>query len=190
MPYESGVLKPWVGKTWTSRGDVGQRSTAPHEAFGPLVPDTLLRPQPKGSASRQRLFSPLMTFWVFSLNLKCFRPTLPAATRCVKSKPWWSGGLSRFPPRTGNRSQAGSTGWLRHWPIQACGAMQPPVRASAAASLGRSISLPPLSVIAFTLLSSFSSLLLALLGKFAVGERKCYLHFREDKILSRAPGQN
>jgi hypothetical protein len=43
MPYESGVLKPWVGKTWTSRGDVGQRSTAPREAFGPLVPDTLLR---------------------------------------------------------------------------------------------------------------------------------------------------
>jgi hypothetical protein len=46
MPYESGVLKPWVGKTWARRGDVGQRSTAPCEAFGSLVPDTLLRPQP------------------------------------------------------------------------------------------------------------------------------------------------
>jgi len=39
--------------------------SALREAFGLLVPDTLLCPQPKGRASRQRLFSPLMTFWVF-----------------------------------------------------------------------------------------------------------------------------
>ena len=38
--------------------------------------------------------------------------------------------------------------------------------------------------------ASFPSLLLAPLGKFAVGQRKCYLHFREGKILSCAPGQN
>jgi hypothetical protein len=38
--------------------------------------------------------------------------------------------------------------------------------------------------------ASFPSLLLAPLGKVAVGQRKCYLLFREGKILSCAPGQN
>jgi len=49
---------------------------------------------------------------------------------------------------------------------------------------------PALSVIAFTPAASFPSSLLAPLGKFAAGQRKCYLHFREGKILSCAPGQN
>src|SRR5260370_7346053 len=43
--------------------------SALREAFGSLVPDTLLCPQPKGRASRQRLFSPLMTFWAFLSHL-------------------------------------------------------------------------------------------------------------------------
>ena len=35
------------------------------EAFGSMIPDALLGPQPKGRASRQLLFSPLVTFWTF-----------------------------------------------------------------------------------------------------------------------------
>jgi hypothetical protein len=38
--------------------------------------------------------------------------------------------------------------------------------------------------------ASFPSLLLAPLGKVAVGQRKCYLLFREGKTLNCTPGQN
>src|SRR4029077_20440042 len=59
--------------------------SALREAFGSLVPDPLLCPQPKGRASRQRLFSPLMTFWAF-LSQVLSPNSAPAATRCVKPK--------------------------------------------------------------------------------------------------------
>src|SRR5260221_1042683 len=43
--------------------------SALRELFGSLVPYTLLCPQQKGSASRQRRFSPLMTFWAFLVQV-------------------------------------------------------------------------------------------------------------------------
>lgn len=36
-----------------------------HAAFGAMIPDALLAAQPQGAGSRQRLFSPLLTFWAF-----------------------------------------------------------------------------------------------------------------------------
>src|SRR5260370_22075152 len=60
--------------------------SALREAFGSLVPDTLLCPQPKGSASRQSLFSPLMTFWAFLSQVLSPNSACRDAVR-VKPKP-------------------------------------------------------------------------------------------------------
>ena len=34
-------------------------------AFASMIPDSLLAPKKKGACSRERLFSPLVTFWAF-----------------------------------------------------------------------------------------------------------------------------
>jgi hypothetical protein len=57
------------------------------EVFGSLVPDTLLGPQRKGSASRQRLFSPLMTFWAFLAQVLSPDSACRDAVRKVQA--WW-----------------------------------------------------------------------------------------------------
>jgi len=62
--------------------------SALREAFGLLVPDTLLCPQPKGRASRQRLFSPLMTFWVFLSQV--LSPNSACRDAVRKAQAWWS----------------------------------------------------------------------------------------------------
>ena len=62
--------------------------SALREAFGSLVPDTLLCPQPKGRASRQRLFSPLMTFWAFLSQVLSPNSACREAVR--KAQAWWS----------------------------------------------------------------------------------------------------
>jgi len=62
--------------------------SALREAFGLLVPDTLLCPQPKGRASRQRLFSPLMTFWAFLSQV--LSPNSACRDAVRKAQAWWS----------------------------------------------------------------------------------------------------
>jgi hypothetical protein len=62
--------------------------SALREAFGSLVPDTLLCPQPKGGASRQRLFSPLMTFWAFLSQV--LSPNSACRDAVRKAQAWWS----------------------------------------------------------------------------------------------------
>jgi hypothetical protein len=62
--------------------------SALREAFGSLVPDTLLCPQAKGSASRQRLFSPLITFWAFLAQVLSPHSACRDAVRKVQA--WWA----------------------------------------------------------------------------------------------------
>ena len=62
--------------------------SALRELFGSLVPDTLLCPQQKGSASRQRLFSPLMTFWAFLAQVLSPNSACREAVR--KAQAWWA----------------------------------------------------------------------------------------------------
>lgn len=62
--------------------------SALREAFGSLVSDTLLCPQPEGSASRQRLFSPLMTFWAFLSQV--LSPNSACRDAVRKAQAWWS----------------------------------------------------------------------------------------------------
>jgi len=62
--------------------------SALRELFGCLVPDTLLCPQQKGSASRQRLFSPLMTFWAFLAQVLSRNSACRDAVR--KAQAWWA----------------------------------------------------------------------------------------------------
>src|SRR5216683_2327683 len=62
--------------------------SALRQVFGSLVPDTLLCPQQKGSASRQRLFSPLMTFWAFLAQVLSPNSACREAVR--KAQAWWS----------------------------------------------------------------------------------------------------
>jgi hypothetical protein len=62
--------------------------SALRELFGSLAPDTLLCPQQKGSASRQRLFSPLMTFWAFLAQVLSPNSSCRDAVR--KAQAWWA----------------------------------------------------------------------------------------------------
>jgi hypothetical protein len=62
--------------------------SALREAFGSMVPDTLLCPRPKGGASRQRLFSPLMTFWAFLSQV--LSPNSACRDAVRKAQAWWS----------------------------------------------------------------------------------------------------
>src|SRR5689334_11661096 len=62
--------------------------SALREAFGMIVPDPLLGPQPTGSASRQRLFSPLVTFWTFLAQVLSPQAACRDAVR--KAQAWWA----------------------------------------------------------------------------------------------------
>lgn len=62
--------------------------SALRELFGSLVPDSLLCPQHKGSASRQRLFSPLMTFWAFLAQV--LSPNSACRDAVRKAQAWWA----------------------------------------------------------------------------------------------------
>jgi hypothetical protein len=62
--------------------------SALREAFGSMIPDALLCPQPKGRASRQRLFSPLVTFWTFLAQVLSPHSTCRDAVR--KAQAWWA----------------------------------------------------------------------------------------------------
>jgi Transposase DDE domain len=61
--------------------------SALREAFGSLCPDTLLSPLSEGRASRQRLFSPLMTFWAFLSQVLSPDSTCRDAVR--RAQAWW-----------------------------------------------------------------------------------------------------
>ena len=62
--------------------------SALREAFGSMIPDALLCPQAKGSASRQRLFSPLVTFWTFLAQVLSPQSACRDAVR--KAQAWWA----------------------------------------------------------------------------------------------------
>jgi hypothetical protein len=62
--------------------------SALREAFGAMIPDSLLGPQPTGSASRQRLFSPLVTFWTFLAQVLSPHAACRDAVR--KAQAWWA----------------------------------------------------------------------------------------------------
>jgi hypothetical protein len=62
--------------------------SALREAFGSMIPDTLLCRQPKGRASRQRLFSPLVTFWTFLAQVLSPQSACRDAVR--KAQAWWA----------------------------------------------------------------------------------------------------
>lgn len=62
--------------------------SALREVFGSMVPDTLLDPPPKGSASRQRRFSPLVTFWAFLAQV--LSPDSACRDAVRKAQAWWA----------------------------------------------------------------------------------------------------
>jgi hypothetical protein len=62
--------------------------SALREAFGSMIPDALLAPQAKGCASRQRLFSPLVTFWTFLAQV--LSPNSACRDAVRKAQAWWA----------------------------------------------------------------------------------------------------
>ena len=62
--------------------------SALREAFGSMIPDALLGPQAKGCASRQRLFSPLVTFWTFLAQV--LSPDSACRDAVRKAQAWWA----------------------------------------------------------------------------------------------------
>jgi Transposase DDE domain len=57
------------------------------EAFGSMIPDALLGTQNQGAGSRQRLFSPLITFWAFLAQVLSPNSACREAVRKVQA--WW-----------------------------------------------------------------------------------------------------
>jgi hypothetical protein len=57
------------------------------DAFGSMVPDALLSPPMEGPGSRQRLFSPLITFWAFLAQV--LSPNSPCREALRKVQAWW-----------------------------------------------------------------------------------------------------
>ncbi|MGI8601661.1 MAG: IS4 family transposase [Verrucomicrobiales bacterium] len=57
------------------------------QLFGSLIPDALLCPNRKGAGSRQRLFSPLITFWAFLFQVLSPNAACREALRKVQA--WW-----------------------------------------------------------------------------------------------------
>jgi Transposase DDE domain len=57
------------------------------EAFGSMIPDALLCTQNQGTGSRQRLFSPLITFWAFLAQVLSPNSACREAVRKVQA--WW-----------------------------------------------------------------------------------------------------
>jgi Transposase DDE domain len=57
------------------------------EAFGSMIPDALLSTQNEGVGSRQRLFSPLITFWAFLAQVLSPNSACREAVRKVQA--WW-----------------------------------------------------------------------------------------------------
>ncbi|MBA2705835.1 MAG: IS4 family transposase [Blastocatellia bacterium] len=58
------------------------------EAFGSMIPDALLSRQNKGAGSRQRLFSPSITFWAFLAQVLSPNSACREAVRKVQA--WWT----------------------------------------------------------------------------------------------------
>lgn len=58
------------------------------EAFGSMIPDALLSRQTKGTGSRERLFSPLITFWAFLAQVLSPNSACREAVRKVQA--WWT----------------------------------------------------------------------------------------------------
>ena len=56
-------------------------------AFGSMIPDALLAPKKKGTCSRERLFSPLVTFWAFLSQVLWPNSACREAVRKVQA--WW-----------------------------------------------------------------------------------------------------
>ena len=56
------------------------------EAFGSFIPDKLLSTTPKGPNSRERLFSPRVTFWAFLAQVLC--PNCPCREIVRKVQAW------------------------------------------------------------------------------------------------------
>jgi hypothetical protein len=57
-------------------------------AFGSMIPDALLAPKKKGPGSRERLFSPLVTFWAFLSQVLSPNSACREAVRKVQA--WWT----------------------------------------------------------------------------------------------------
>src|ERR1700704_3927861 len=58
-----------------------------HATFGSMIPDALLAPKSRGACSRERLFSPLITFWAFLSQVLCPNSACREAVRKVQA--WW-----------------------------------------------------------------------------------------------------
>jgi hypothetical protein len=58
------------------------------EAFGSMIPDALLSRENQGAGSRQRLFSPLITFWAFLAQVLSPNSACREAVRKVQA--WWT----------------------------------------------------------------------------------------------------
>ena len=56
-------------------------------AFASMIPDSLLTPKKKGAGSRERLFSPLVTFWAFLSQVLSPNSACREAVRKVQA--WW-----------------------------------------------------------------------------------------------------
>ena len=56
-------------------------------AFASMIPDSLLAPKKKGAGSRERLFSPLVTFWAFLSQVLSPNSACREAVRKVQA--WW-----------------------------------------------------------------------------------------------------
>ena len=56
-------------------------------AFASMIPDSLLAPKKKGACSRERLFSPLVTFWAFLSQVLSPNSACREAVRKVQA--WW-----------------------------------------------------------------------------------------------------
>jgi hypothetical protein len=57
-------------------------------AFGSMIPDALLAPKKKGAGSRERLVSPLVTFWALLSQVLCPNSACREAVRKVQA--WWT----------------------------------------------------------------------------------------------------
>ena len=57
-------------------------------AFASMIPDSLLAPKKKGAGSRERLFSPLVTFWAFLSQVLSPNSACREAVRKVQA--WWT----------------------------------------------------------------------------------------------------
>src|SRR5260221_4735758 len=62
--------------------------SALRELDGSLVPDVVLCPEQRGSASRQRRFSPRMTFWPFLAQV--LSPNSACRDAVRKAQAWWA----------------------------------------------------------------------------------------------------